>query len=88
MAFQKGQSGNPGGRPAIAKEIKELALTKSEEAFQKIVGLLDDPDPKIVMAAAKEILDRAYGKPIQGHQLNDADGQAITPILNLTLKSK
>jgi len=27
--FQKGQSGNPGGRPAIAKEIKALARERA-----------------------------------------------------------
>jgi hypothetical protein len=63
--FQKGISGNPGGRPKAEKDIKALALKNSVYAFQKIVDLIDDEDPRVALTAAKEVLDRAYGKPKQ-----------------------
>jgi hypothetical protein len=34
--LQKGQSGNPGGRPAVAKEIKALARERTPEAMDAL----------------------------------------------------
>jgi HEAT repeat protein len=88
MTFKKGVSPNPGGRPKIVQAIKELAMKKSPEAFERITQLLDDPDPRISLAAAKEILDRAYGRPAQAVEVSGTDGAPIVPIINLTLKPK
>jgi HEAT repeat protein len=35
----------------------------TERAVDTIIGLLDDPNPVIRLAAAKEILDRRFGRP-------------------------
>lgn len=66
--FQKGQSGNPGGRPKDSFELIEMrALAKdlSKRAVERLGQMLDHDDGRVVVAAAKEILDRAYGKPTQ-----------------------
>jgi len=62
--FPKGESGNPGGRPAITSEVKELARQNAAKAFERIVKLMDDKNPRIALAAASAVLDRAYGKPV------------------------
>lgn len=64
-AWQKGVSPNPGGRPKAIKPIKELARENSLEAMQKIVKLMEDSDPRVALAAAIHVLDRAWGKPEQ-----------------------
>jgi hypothetical protein len=61
--FQKGRSGNPGGRPKVTGHVRELAQAKSAQAFEKVVSLIDDEDPRVALAAAQEVLNRAYGKP-------------------------
>lgn len=65
MAFQKGQSGNPGGRKPVAPEVKELARQHAPEAMRKLVELVGHSDPRVARAAAVDVLDRAYGKPTQ-----------------------
>lgn len=59
--FQPGVSGNPGGRP---KGIAALARQHTDKALEVLSSALDDADGRIRVAAAKELLDRGYGKPI------------------------
>jgi hypothetical protein len=61
--FPKGRSGNPGGRPAITSEVRELSQKSAPKAFARIVKLMNDKNPRIALAAANTVLDRACGKP-------------------------
>jgi hypothetical protein len=45
--------------------IKTLARTNGEAAFRKVLALMDSKDERVVLAAAQEVLNRAYGKPTQ-----------------------
>jgi hypothetical protein len=68
--FQKGLSGNPGGRPKTPPEVKAMFEAKGPEAFELLSKHLDHKDPRIAQAAAIAILDRAYGKPLQQIEQN------------------
>lgn len=68
MAFKKGQSGNPGGRPKAAYDVQALARQHTEAAIRTLVDAL--ADPKTAVSAATALLDRGYGKPIQ-HTVNE-----------------
>jgi hypothetical protein len=63
MAFQPGQSGNPGGRPKESPELKAAAREHTEAALAVIVGCLGDDDKRVALKAAEIILDRGHGKP-------------------------
>ena len=65
--FQKGQSGNPGGRHKGLAEVMALARTYTKAAIETLAGIMQDTAaPKAArVAAANGLLDRGYGKPPQ-----------------------
>lgn len=63
MAWQPGQSGNPGGRPKENAEVKALARQHGPRAIAKLVELMEGDNPQVARAAAADLLDRGYGKP-------------------------
>src|SRR4051794_15528778 len=67
MAFKKGVSGNPGGRPKVMAPIRDLARAHSAAAIEALASIVQDIDapPAARVAAATALLDRAYGKPTQ-----------------------
>jgi hypothetical protein len=89
--FQKGQSGNPNGRPKIPEEVRELARTYTIPAIKelaKLAGLvtvvLPNGDEAPVGRAMSEavqrqalcdLLDRGYGKPTQAVEGTGDDGE-------------
>lgn len=63
--FQKGTSGNPGGRPALAPDVKKALEAASERAASRLVELIESDDPRVALMASNSVLDRLYGKPAQ-----------------------
>ena len=63
--FQRGRSGNPGGRPKLPADIREAFKAKAPEALEVLTRCLQSGDDRIAMMAAQAILDRGYGKPTQ-----------------------
>ena len=84
--FQKGESGNPGGRPKLPAEMREMFRVKAPEAFEVLSRHLQSPDAKVAIAAATQILDRAYGRPVQSIDANITE-DPIRYIVELPKKS-
>ncbi|UQZ89814.1 hypothetical protein C4J81_11575 [Deltaproteobacteria bacterium Smac51] len=58
-------------------DIKKLAQSHAPEALLAMVRLMDSKDEKVVLAAAREVLLRACGKP---DQAVDEEGAGIIVI--------
>ena len=63
----------------VTRDVREAAAKHGPKALQAFVKLLGHPDPKIVSVAAREILDRAYGKPISPSEITGKDGEPLVP---------
>jgi hypothetical protein len=62
--FQPGQSGNPGGRKA-AVDLPALCREHGPRGVEVCAALMEDPDPRIRLAAVIALWDRGFGKPSQ-----------------------
>jgi hypothetical protein len=90
--FQKGQSGNPGGRPKIPPDVKEAARGMSPEAIDTLGEVMRDrKQPGAArVEAANSILDRAWGKPqqhITTGRIEQLSDQELAEELEITLQA-
>lgn len=76
MAFVKGQSGNPGGRPKSENPLREAARQYTTAALKTLVEVMKNKKAASAarVTAAVAVLDRAYGKPAQQVDLTNSDG--------------
>ncbi len=71
MPFQKGQSGNPGGRPSQARqELSELLMVswpvaKRKATLRKLAEMAEAGD----LESARLLLAYAYGKPVERQEV-------------------
>jgi hypothetical protein len=67
MPFEKGQSGNPGGRPRALIEVQTAAREHTATAVATLARIAgDESAPHAAqIAAAIALLDRGWGRPMQ-----------------------
>jgi hypothetical protein len=76
--FQKGVSGNPGGKPKKLAEIVDLARSLAPDAIKALQEIaVHGRSEKCRIVAAVALLDRGFGKPKVA-----AESQADRPILH------
>lgn len=67
MAWAKGESGNPGGRPKGMKEVQEAARKHTADAIKTLADIAKDVEMSAGarVSAAEALLDRGWGKAPQ-----------------------
>jgi hypothetical protein len=63
----KGNSGNPGGRPKLLEEVRELAQKETAASIQALAEIRDSAKAPAQsrVAASVALLDRGWGRPNQ-----------------------
>jgi hypothetical protein len=84
--FEKGQSGNPGGRPKEIGEVRDLARAQTAASIDALVSIRDNAKAPAAarVTAATALLDRAWGKPTTTIA---ADSESpLVPVLNVSVR--
>lgn len=87
--FEKGKSGNPGGRPRVISELRELARAHAPEAIKELARLTIKARSEAArITAIRELLDRGYGKATQFLAGDDEEDLSPTKIEVVFVKPK
>jgi len=88
MAFQKGQSGNPGGRSkekpfADALRMEIAAAGKDHKALRRVAKVLIGQAEGGDIRAIRELADRLDGRPMQAVEASvDAPGDTLQAVID------
>jgi len=90
--FEKGQSGNPSGRPKMPEELREAFRAAGPKALATLVNIVDggnNAKPSDQVRAAEVLLNRGYGMPVQAIEAEIADLRPIVfaPVLGKLMET-
>lgn len=98
IPVKKGEIRNPLGINRFTSQkakMMDAATALAEKAMRILAKQLDSTDERIQQQAAKEILDRGFGKPVQSVAQTDTEGNDRPPpppmlvnAVHVTLKAK
>lgn len=78
MAFVKGKSGNPGGRPKIIEEFRAACQESWPEVLDTWKTVMKTGDPYSQVKAGEAIAAYAFGKPAASVAFEDPNGAVST----------
>lgn len=84
--FATGNAG--GGRKPIPPDVKQMFVQLVPEAVQRLANIIKtSTDDKLVLDAAKVVLDRVYGKAPQALDIQSENNHKIEVTLTEQLKT-
>lgn len=74
--YLPGVTGNAGGRPKTAPDVRSALEAGSVAAAQRLVELVKSTDERVALAATLALLDRVLGKPPASVEVTSAPAEA------------
>ena len=80
--FKPGQSGNPGGKVKMPKELIAKCRDMTDEVLEFWIATMRDSDAKGSdrLKASENLIERGFGKTAQVVEFNGEDGNALPTI--------
>lgn len=70
------------------RDVRAAAQKHTTKALKTLVQLLSDKDSRVQATAAREILDRAHGKPMTPSEITGKDGTPLNGNYPLTFENR